>query len=521
MARNDTPLPIAAESVLSVFLGGSVAFLLFFWLLPLSVKWFAFSAASIVGIGALALLRVAALPESRRRLLLFLTIASLPLSDFTDINFGFIKDYPFYVPANGFNVNLTDLLLAIVFFGWVGDLWSGRVRLHFPRPLLLLFAGMLGIHLVSAVFVANEPFFSYSLIWRQIKAYGTAMFLANYLEDEEDFKAVSYGFTFILGFEALAVLDQLTIKTLFTPEQLGGENILISRAGAGTIARYAGTFAHPNVLGVFLATVIIWEFFLIRAETRPWHRLMFIVATIGGIGSLLTTGARGAWLGLAVALLLGIWLWPPGVRMIRNHPLATIGVMVLTVGLGVSVMFVSSETFRVRLLVGDAGTAAMRKPLMDVALNMIRDHPWTGLGLGQYGQNMLLYDRTLERLASWYLYPVHNAFLFKGAETGLPGMVVLTMIFPVVIYYGWWVFRHGTGVLAVSGLTAAGGMLCWFVQQQVNIGELHLSGILWVVTGVMLAARKRLLEPSLSGALSARRSADHLAGRTATATAVS
>jgi O-antigen ligase len=490
---------------------------LFLWLWPLSLKWFAFSAVVIAGLGVWTLLHKAALPPSRRRLLLFLAVASLSVWLVIDINFGFREHYPFAVLANGFNINVTDVLLAVLFLGWVGDLWAGRRKLHFPRPLLLLLAAMLGIHLVSAVFVAQEPFFAYSLIWRQIKVYWMVIFLANYLRDEADFKVVGYAMAFIAVFEALVVLEQRTLGVLFTPERLGADTRILSRAGAGTIERWAGTLSHPNVLAIFINTALIWVFFAIPVERQPVRRLALIVALAAGLGALVSTGSRSGWLGLAVALVVGIWLWPPGSGMPRKHPLVAIGAIVLTVTVGFAVLFASSETVQVRLLKGDAGAAAVRGPLMDVAMNMISAHPWVGVGLGQYVQSMRPYDRTLQRLAFTYNQPVHHAFLLKGAETGLPGMVVMILIFPVVFYYGWWVFRHSTGIVAVSGLAALGGMGAWLIQHQANPGELFMSPIVWVATGAMLAARNRLLEQSLIGALAT----DQLVGRRATATAAS
>ena len=60
-------------------------------------------------------------------------------------------------------------------------------------------------------------------------------------------------------------------------------------------------------------------------------------------------------------------------------------------------------------------------------LRMLREHPWGGVGVGQYRRVSPDYMSPL--MKSWYpLQNAHNQFLQVAGELGVPGLLVFTVL---------------------------------------------------------------------------------------------
>jgi O-antigen ligase len=498
---------VALSSVLvPLLLGAAVGVMLVHGMGALSVKWNVFIVGAVIGICLLVV--VGSLTSHLKGAMLFLAVLSLPT--FYGIEFMFRERVPFSVLANGFPVYLFDVFFFPLFAAWIYELWSDprHPPVYFPGGWIAPLGLLLLINLVSALIVAPEPFFSYSMLYLQLKSYLVVLYLANNIRDERTFRLIGYAFALVLIFEALVVLEQRFIGAVFTEENLGRATQLRSRAGTKTLVRLAGTLGHPNVLAMYLNLILPWVIFLFVVERRYTLKLMMLVAILAALTIEVWSGSRGGWLGLGIAMATGIFLW---MRKAGKNPLIGLGAAGLLALIVFAGLFVGSSTFRDRLVEGDRGAAAVRFPLMEVATETIRQNPVLGVGLNNYTREMVKYDRTNLFIASQYEQPVHNTFLLLGAETGLPTLVIFAALIVLLVKEAYRVFRYNQGVLAATGIGILGMLLSWFIHNQFNQTAVYADTTLWLLLGVLAAAKNYTDRLTLSRDSAVRPAPDHRA----------
>lgn len=429
-----------------------------------------------------------------KSVLLFCAVLSLPFYFYSN-TFMYVKDPPFFVLANGFPITLFDALMIPLLLFWVYELLFDPncppVRL--PRGWLLPLTLLFLINLVSS-FMAPVPFYGYSTLFLQLKSYLVLLYLANTIRDAQTVRLIGFAFAGVLIMQGLIVLEQALVGVIFTAENLGRDAVVLkSLAGTGYIYRMAGTLTHPNALAMYLNLMLPWVGFLFLVEKRALLRILLIVTIVLALIALILTGSRGAWLGLAITITAGFFLW---MRKQGKNPLVGLSVSALMLLLLFSVLFATSATFRTRLIEGDAGAALVRIPLMEVAKEVILANPVTGVGLNSYTSEMARYDRTAIRIASHYDQQVHNTWLLMAAETGVPSLLVFVyLFFFLFIREAYRVFKNNQGTLSALGIGVLGMLLAWPVHNLVNLTDPYGETTIWVLIGLLAAASRMTGRP--------------------------
>jgi len=191
--------------------------------------------------------------------------------------------------------------------------------------------------------------------------------------------------------------------------------------------RAYGLSGHPNQLGALLAVLLL---LLIEdvIQSRGWAQAWFtLVASIGLLG-LLTTFSRAGWLAFGVGL--SGWLLS---RLIHRHrqrdaversPLLELAQgwrhhapLLVPVVLALLFLLLHLDLVTSRFLHLDTPIEARsftdRQVDANLALALIRKHPWRGVGI----RNYLVAIRAIEPDSR----VVHNVLLLAAAELGLPG----------------------------------------------------------------------------------------------------
>ncbi|MFW5709372.1 MAG: O-antigen ligase family protein [Chloroflexota bacterium] len=196
---------------------------------------------------------------------------------------------------------------------------------------------------------------------------------------------------------------------------LRGEGIIEAEGGA---RRLASVYGSPNNVGLLLGRAMpIALAFLILPLDRLRRLLSVLAFTIMAVAALLTQSAGALFVGLPVALTsVMILSW----RKRAILPLVLIGIIGL-----VGVLLVLQMPRFERLTDFSQGTNFYRLRVWESAINVIEDHPLTGLGLDQF-----LYDFRGEYILpdAWEepeLSHPHNILLDFWVRLGLPGVVLL------------------------------------------------------------------------------------------------
>jgi hypothetical protein len=227
------------------------------------------------------------------------------------------------------------------------------------------------------------------------------------------------------------------------PER-SGVSVLFARSQRWL--RAYGLTGHPNLLGAMLAVLLLLLLDDI-AGARRWRRGWFTIVTSVGVLGLLTTFSRGAWLAGGVGLVCWLarrmiagrygagWIEQLGLhRFLRNWKDYVQLVAPAVLAVVFLVLFhdlVASRFLQLETPI-EATSIEHRQVDAELALRLIAEHPWSGVGV----QNYLVAVRAIEPDSR----TVHNVLLLTTVELGLPGA-------------GLWLWLSLTGLL--SPLSAA------------------------------------------------------------------
>lgn len=198
--------------------------------------------------------------------------------------------------------------------------------------------------------------------------------------------------------------------------------------------RAYGTFPHPNLLGAFLLLSLVSGWWLIT-RTSLIQRKNFFYGLISGelliLLGILLTFSRSIWLVTLILLLTLLYQnknlsWLKQLNLKPKHLFAA-GLVVIILW-GSFVKFIPSR-FCITNCPNDK-SFSLRVEYSKNALAMIVDHPWLGVGPG----NFTIFERHHSTtLKVWEMQPVHNLYLLVASEIGLVGLILFLLI---LVYYG-------------------------------------------------------------------------------------
>lgn len=243
----------------------------------------------------------------------------------------------------------------------------------------------------------------------------------------------------------------------------GADHLLIN----GRFFRAFGTFGQPNPFGGFMGLLLPIALmsaygYLIHLYQywRLQHKLHFMtsvqlsfytLASLIMLAGLIASWSRGAWLGFVVSVAVMIFALP---RKLWQSVLLSLSALILVLGLWLGDFIPASimqrvtssteELFSFSDVRGVDITSANyaiveRLAHWQAALNMVKEHPWLGIGLGNYE---LAYDEF--RLVNWdeALGHAHNYYLNILAETGMIGFLAYVGMWLIIVGYTWRIRAH-------------------------------------------------------------------------------
>lgn len=338
-----------------------------------------------------------------------------------------------------------DLLIGLLFVLWLArGVVRRKIVLRMP-PLslsLLLFVWVAGLSLTQA-FSWRDGLPE----WLKWAEFAILYIVASQLLTSRSAKWLIAGL-FAGG------LSQVALGAYQFIGQVGPEAFILP----GGYMRAYGSFNQPNPFSGYLgylapvaASLGLW------AAGRWWRSrsrrdLIVALGVIAVAGSLIAgivmSWSRGGWLGLVAAFAV--------IAALRNWRTtfatgAIVAVLVLAIGLFGASWLPSAITSRVQDLgsyatppdparteINDENFSVLeRLAHWRAGLWMFEDHPWLGVGIGNYGANYARYEQP-------YFYEplghAHNIFINFAAETGVLGLETFTIFWVGV---AWLTARRG------------------------------------------------------------------------------
>lgn len=270
-----------------------------------------------------------------------------------------------------------------------------------------------------------------------------------------------------------------------------------SLVGGGAVAtgRAQGGFSQPNVLGFFLAISI--PVALVQTADGPLGRRMIMgVLVVFGVWGLMLSLSRTSLVGTALGVLL-LLLWPPFRR---------IAVVVLT-ALALFALFNAKAlqaSNQISVLSGRLETltrsnAVQSDPRWDIyrtATKIIGDHPWLGIGEGNFPVVSPGYG--LQAHGGLPYQHAHDIVLTFGAELGLLGILALAWLAFAVARLAWIAIQARAdprfGLLGLGLVAAMAGVVL------TNLGDYPprtnvIAATFVIEVGVLAAFARRTRAP--------------------------
>lgn len=256
---------------------------------------------------------------------------------------------------------------------------------------------------------------------------------------------------------------------------LTGDGVVI----ADGVQRATGPYEHPNNLALYLERVTVLALGIAAASMFA-KRISAIAAALTLIG-LAATLSRGAGLAFVtgaavIAALVRVrhgWRWIGAGAVAAFALIALLGAQRLTDS-------------------GSSGATSSRELIWRSSIEMIRDHPVTGVGLDQF---LNQYGRRYVEPAGWperYTSHPHNILLDFWLRLGLPGLLCLAALLGLTAWLiaAAWRDRRSLGFQA----GAAGALIAGFTHGLVDNG--FFLADLAVMTWLLIAILESSLWPT-------------------------
>ena len=321
---------------------------------------------------------------------------------------------------------------------------------------LVLFAAMF-----LAVAFSYQPSSSVRFLLYHISAALCVLVTVSSVQSERDLKRLAAG-----GAVAVAISSAYAVVQRIQGVEVNAAYVDLT-LNAGMPGRVDSFFDNPNTF----AQVLILLLPLVLALMLSSKSLLGKAAAAGifaiGVVALGMTYSRASWVGIACCMVVMVFLWRPSL----------IPAFIILCCVAVPLL---PETIWNRILtitnMNDSSTSS-RFPLYEAALNVIRERPVTGAGLGTAATQKFIKDYNLYRGSAPFVHS-HNFYLEVWIEAGLLGIVgfVSSML---------WNIKKAAHTVRHCGPSAARTITCAAASAMCGAMVCGLADYLWNYPRVM------------------------------------
>ncbi len=443
--------------------GGIAAGLAIVCLAEMPVRWLA---AVLLGAGVVA---AALMTGQPRRAALFLTAFSLQI--------GLVLYVTKPEPASDLGASWPNsLALPLGTLVALGALLCGMRRPFTWGGTAGICAGIIAFITGASLRGSPRPFLGVCHVVLVFAYYAIFLAAANCVREVRDLRLTHHALMISLALQSLVYFAQSLIGATFTP---AGEWIEPTSQSLGRYGGWVGT--QPAAFASFLLPLLLLAAarLLTTPDLRPLDSA--VPLTVLGLSALCLTFTRAAWIGFGLAV---IYLTGASARRAmlvrRNALLLAVCFMAVVGALGPKIS--------IRLRQDHASALEERWSLIRMGWQVARAKPLAGVGAGAYPyvfENYLTPD-----LAKGWLYVVHNVYVLRAAETGLPGLAALVLLLCAFFRLASPERMPETGARVMAlGWRAGLIALSWEMLWDVSLGP-AANSLLWFLSGLMISAAR-------------------------------
>ncbi|CVK19944.1 O-antigen ligase family protein [Sporomusa sphaeroides] len=248
--------------------------------------------------------------------------------------------------------------------------------------------------------------------------------------------------------------------------------------------RAAAFGANAMILAGYLVQMIPLLFVMVTAKgyLEKRKRMLLAIVLLISLLALVFNATRGAWVAVAVSLLLY------GLMNIKKHKYILPSIVIVCLGVGIVIGATPALEKRVASITDlTERSNAERLLLWQSGWNMFKDHPLTGVGPDNF-ETLYQGKYVLPAAKQPELSHAHNNFVHMAAETGILGLTGFVYMFGYILYISWHRYR-----LSPANIWAAG---CFFVTvgllmqglTEFNFGNSAVTRLYWFIVGLMLVS---------------------------------
>ncbi|MBZ0295356.1 MAG: O-antigen ligase family protein [Anaerolineae bacterium] len=218
-----------------------------------------------------------------------------------------------------------------------------------------------------------------------------------------------------------------------------------------------------------------WAHKLPRVGVTLAFVLLFLALILGQ--------GRMAIIGTLVALAVVIYLLVPTGKWRRIAWVALVAVTVF------ELVLIFNPAERERLEARDEISFTTRLYMWQASLEIVRDHPLTGVGMNMYRTRVVRDQYPVPGYENRVLPHTHNEMLQLGTDLGVPGLILFVALVAVVGYMTWVCWRSGDAMARAVSVSMAAGLLAhgiFGMADAITFWD-RFAFVLWILLGILAA----------------------------------
>ncbi|MDZ7261952.1 MAG: O-antigen ligase family protein, partial [candidate division KSB1 bacterium] len=369
-----------------------------------------------------------------------------------------------FVASAPFSITLTQTALGIALLTWAGKMVLERKWLVPRTPLDYFFLAYLIAEIISLIFSQNR--LNSIIYFKRMLLIPIVYLIAGNVKTKR--------------LANLLILALITVTAL-----MGIYGIYKYLTGVGGLEGRLKLFHHYMTSGGILMIIGLLNFSYTFSKAPIRTKIATLVSGILIIIPLIFTFTRSSWIGFAAGLII--------IGILENRKLLA----ALVAGLVAFIVLAPPALKDRTLSIFDVNHPhnVERTNMWKAGLKIMKDYPLTGVGDIDLGE---IYQRYKSPQAKEKAGHLHNNFITIGATLGVPGLVVIVLLFLKILAVEYTIYRKVNqedwfarasclGCLAAFVGFIINGLFEW------TLGDAELVMLIWFTIGFTLALEKQNL----------------------------